>query len=147
MSVAINGYYSQEGKERLYVTRCNTFLHSVLLCAYTDYYDHCDYYDDGNFFRKSVSFPIQGSLCHMYFVCMYVCMFDVVWLLSCLVLSPILFYYTKDTDSCTMTGGRRTAHGHAHAHAHATRIHAREHIRIHTYSTRTRTRSHEIFST
>lgn len=91
--------------KKLYVTRCNTFLHSVLLCAYTDYYDHCDYYDDGNFFRKSVSFPIQGSLCHMYFVCM----FDVVWLLSsCLTTYPLLLY-KGHTDS---------AHGHTHPHTY-----------------------------
>lgn len=49
------------GRKALCDTRCNTFLHSVLLCAYTDYYDHCDYYDDGNFFHNS---PLLHSLLH-----------------------------------------------------------------------------------
>ena len=47
------------GRKALCDTRCNTFLRSVLLCAYTDYYDHCDYYDDGNFFHNS---PLLHSL-------------------------------------------------------------------------------------
>lgn len=48
-----------EAEKALCDTRCNTFLRSVLLCAYTDYYDHCDYYDDGNFFHNS---PLLHSL-------------------------------------------------------------------------------------
>lgn len=54
-------FYSQEA-EALCITRCNMFLRFVLLCAYKDYYDHCDYYDDGNFFRNSVSFPVSEAI-------------------------------------------------------------------------------------
>lgn len=58
MNVAIMLIFTR-GRKALCDTRCNTFLHSVLLCAYTDYYDHCDYYDDGNFFHNS---PLLHSL-------------------------------------------------------------------------------------
>lgn len=44
------------------MTRCNTFLRFVLLCAYTDYYDHCDYYDDGNFFRNFLFIPLSTAV-------------------------------------------------------------------------------------
>lgn len=61
MNVAINGFLLARGRSSVF-TRCNMFLRFVLLCAYKDYYDHCDYYDDGNFFRNSVSFPVSEAI-------------------------------------------------------------------------------------
>ena len=37
-------------------TRCNTFFFSFFcVMRYTDYYDHCDYYDDGNLSSSNAS--------------------------------------------------------------------------------------------
>jgi len=66
------------GRKALCDTRCNTFLRSVLLCAYTDYYDHCDYYDDGNFFHNS---PLLHSLVSTMQLWCYYIINTIVWLL------------------------------------------------------------------
>lgn len=65
------------GRKALCDTRCNTFLRSVLLCAYTDYYDHCDYYDDGNFFHNS---PLLHSLVSTMQLWCYYIINTIVWL-------------------------------------------------------------------
>ena len=56
------------------------FFVFVLLCAYKDYYDHCDYYDDGNFFHNSVSFPVP-KLFHYYYYYYYY-YYNIILLLS-----------------------------------------------------------------
>lgn len=89
------------GRKALCDTRCNTFLHSVLLCAYTDYYDHCDYYDDGNFFHNS---PLLHSLVSTMQLWCYYIINTIVWL------SPffssflrLITHYTRTRDIHTHT--------------------------------------------
>lgn len=77
------------GRKALCDTRCNTFLRSVLLCAYTDYYDHCDYYDDGNFFHNS---PLLHSLVSTMQLWCYI-INTIVWL-SPFFFVPVLRWYT-----------------------------------------------------
>lgn len=78
------------GRKALCDTRCNTFLRSVLLCAYTDYYDHCDYYDDGNFFHNS---PLLHSLVSTMQLWCYYIIDTIVWL-SPFFFVPVLRWYT-----------------------------------------------------
>lgn len=89
MNVAINGFLLARGRSSVF-TRCNMFLRFVLLCAYKDYYDHCDYYDDGNFFRNSVSFPVSEAI-------FIVIMIIVIWLL----LLPLLLLLLLQIRRCT----------------------------------------------
>lgn len=84
------------GRKALCDTRCNTFLRSVLLCAYTDYYDHCDYYDDGNFFHNS---PLLHSLISTMQLWCYYIINTIVWLSlsflhSCFAMIHIYTYNT-----------------------------------------------------
>lgn len=46
--------YTQPMKQAQCVNRCNKFSSFCSVMRYTDYYDHCDYYDDGNSFHQSI---------------------------------------------------------------------------------------------
>jgi len=89
------------GRKALCDTRCNTFLRSVLLCAYTDYYDHCDYYDDGNFFHS----PLLHSLVSTMQLWCYYIINTIVWLLpflrSCFAMIRINTYTRTYTHTHT----------------------------------------------
>lgn len=109
------------GRKALCDTRCNTFLRFILLCAYTDYYDHCDYYDDGNFFRNS---PLLHSHVHDAVIMLHILIDTIVWL------SSFLF---------AMTHTRKTQLHHTQTDTHGrqsetTIVHTKQHPVFHTFT-------------
>jgi len=101
----------------------------ILLCAYTDYYDHCDYYDDGNFFHNS---PLLHSLVSTMQLWCYYIINTIVWLSLFLrsVLRMIRIHtythtqtHAKDITKCQRNRSFQTINMYNTKHQCSTRFH------------------------